>query len=123
MNAMTTPNDQLDAPPLLDPAIVASLRMLKLVGRLYPAFIAALPGHLAGVQRAIAADDRPALRMLVHMLRGSSSQLGATALARAFGVIEEAIVYDDGRPWPSAAELDAVAQATTAAMAREAQTP
>lgn len=109
--------------PILDPAIVASLRNLKLVARLYPIFITTLPGHLARLQAAIAADDRPAQRMVVHLLRGSASQLGALALANAFATIEDALVQADGRPWPTAAELDALIEATTAAMTLEAQTP
>ena len=106
--------------PLLDAATVAALRELKLLGRLYSAFLAALPGLLASLQAAVAAADRQALRLLAHRLRGSAGQLGATALSRAFGALEDA-VSEDGRPWPSCAELDALAQATTAAMAREAQ--
>lgn len=111
----------LDAPalasaPLLDASVVATLRELKLLGRLYPAFMTALPGQLACLQAAVAAGDRPTLRLLAHRLRGSSGQLGATALSRAFGALEDAIAEDDGRPWPSGAELDALAAATTAAM-------
>ena len=109
----------LDAPalasaPLLDASVVASLRELKLLGRLYPAFMTALPGQLASLQAAVAAGDRPTLRLLAHRLRGSSGQLGATALSRAFGALEDAIAEDG--PWPSGAELDALAAATTAAM-------
>lgn len=107
-------------PPLLDASIVASLRELKLLGRLYPAFMTALPGHLASLQAAAAAEDRPTLRSLAHLLRGSSGQLGATALSQAFGALEDALLSDDGRPWPSCDELDALVQATTAAMAHEA---
>ena len=111
----------LDAPalasaPLLDASVVATLRDLMLLGRLYPAFMTALPGQLASLQAAVAAGDRPTLRLLAHRLRGSSGQLGATALSRAFGALEDAIAEDDGRPWPSGAELDALAAATTAAM-------
>lgn len=105
--------------PLLDASIVASLRALKLLGRLYPAFMTALPGHLADMQAAVAAEDRRAIRRLAHLLRGSSGQLGATALSRAFGALEEAALRDDGQPLPCA-ELDALARATTAAMAAEA---
>jgi len=104
----------LASPPLLDAAVVASLRELRLLGRLYPAFMTALPGQLTILRAAIAAADRPTLHQLAHRLRGSSAQLGATALSRAFGALEDAIA-DDG-PWPSGAELDALAAATTAAM-------
>jgi len=114
----------LQEPPLLDAAIVASLRELKLLARLYPAFTRALPGHLAGVQAALAAADREALRQLAHMLRGSASQLGAAALAQAFRALEDASAdaHDDAHddPVPTPAELEALVLATTAAMTREA---
>ncbi len=108
--------------PILDPAIVASLRNLKLLARLYPVFVTTLPGHLASLQAAVVAGDRPAQRMVAHLLRGSASQLGALALAHAFTTIEDAIVQDDGRPWPTPAELDALIEATTTAMSHAAQT-
>ena len=109
--------------PLLDASVVETLRQLGLLGRLYPAFITALPDQIARLSAAVAADDRPGMRMLAHTLRGSSAQLGATALSEAFGVIEDALVRD-GCSWSADPELSAVlralVRATTAAMAREA---
>jgi len=107
-------------PPVLDPEIVASLRQLQLLGRLYGAFVQGLPAHLAGLRVARATGDRPALQAVAHRLRGASGQLGASALSRAFGVIEDAVGgHEDGQLWPSDAELEALARATAAAMARE----
>ncbi len=105
--------------PLLDASVVETLRQLGLLGRLYPAFITALPDQIARLSAAVAADDRPGMRMLAHTLRGSSGQLGATALSEAFGVIEDALVRD-GCSWSADPELSALVRATTAAMAREA---
>ena len=124
--AVVAPTPATTDTPLLDASVVDSLRQLKLLGRLYPAFITALPGQIAKFSAAVEADDRPGMRMLAHTLRGSSGQLGATALSEAFGVIEDALSSDvRGRDWPTGAqlgaELGALVRATTAAMAREAE--
>ncbi len=109
-----------DDPPVLDPEIVASLRQLQLIGRLYAAFVQGLPAHLASIRAARATGDRRGLQAVAHRLRGSSGQLGASALSQVLGVIEDAVGGDaDGQPWPSDAEIEALAQATAAAMARE----
>lgn len=126
----TSPEPSPDEPPILDTAMVTTLRRLKLIERLYPAFITALPGQLSRVKAASEAQDLATLAALAHLLRGSSGQLGATALSLAFGAIEDALAGEDGedaehgRPPLAHAELEALAQATIAAMAREvAATP
>ncbi len=122
--AVAAPRPATGDTPLLDASVVDSLRQLKLLGRLYPAFITALPDQIARFFAAVEADDRASMRMLAHTLRGSSGQLGAAALSEAFGVIEDALA-NGGRNWPArpdpGAELRALVRATTAAMSREAE--
>lgn len=122
--AVVPPRPPTGDTPLLDASVVDSLRQLKLLGRLYPAFVSALPGQLIKFSAAVEADDRPGMRMLAHTLRGSSGQLGAAALSEAFATIEDALA-SDGRDGPAAvefgAELGALVRATTAAMTRAAE--
>jgi len=109
-----------DDPPVLDPETVAALRELQLLGRLYGAFVQGLPAQLASLRRARATGDRPELRAVAHRLRGAAGQLGAGALSRAVGVLEDAVARGaDDRLWPTDADIEALARTTAAAMARE----
>lgn len=98
------------------------MHQLKLVGRLYPAFIADLPEKLAALRAAVAAVDRPAIRQLTHRLRGSAAQLGATGLACALNEIEEAAIVGSGELVEAAsAGLDDLVRTTIAALLREVE--
>jgi HPt (histidine-containing phosphotransfer) domain-containing protein len=116
------PNEIHDLSAVLDAGCVATMHQLKLVGRLYPAFIADLPEKLAALRAAVAAVDRPAIRQLTHRLRGSAAQLGATGLARALNEIEEAAIVGSGEVVEAAgAGLDDLVRATIAALLREVE--
>ena len=109
----------MNRPPLLDDQCVTTMRRLKLLDRLYPAFIADLPQRLAALRAAITAVDRPEIRQIAHRLRGSAAQLGAAALARALREIEEAAIDEASGLELADAGLEELARATVAALQRE----
>lgn len=122
MSTDKPPDESRDLSAVLDAGCVATMHQLKLVGRLYPAFIADLPDKLAALRAAVAAADRPAIRHLTHRLRGSAAQLGATGLASALNEIEEtAIVGSDAVLETAGSGLDDLVQATITALLREVE--
>lgn len=122
MSTDKPPNENHDLDAVLDAGCVATMHQLKLVGRLYPAFIADLPEKLAALRAAVAAADRPTVRQRTHRLRGSAAQLGAAALASALNEIEEAaIVGSDELLQAAGSGLDDLVQATIAALLREVE--
>ena len=120
MNADNLSDKTLDISAVLDAGCVATMHQLKLVGRLYPAFIADLPANLAALRAAVAAADSPAVQQLTHRLRGSAAQLGAAGLARALHEIEEAATVESGAIVEAAnAGLDDLVRATITALLGE----
>lgn len=108
---------------MLDDATVATMRRLRLIEHLYPAFIEVLPGQIAALREALASGDRPAIRHCAHRLRGSSAQMGAVALARVLEEIEGKATRADGAIEVSKGDLEALARMTIAALRRELSPP
>jgi HPt (histidine-containing phosphotransfer) domain-containing protein len=81
--------------PVLDPAVVESLRRLNqpgepdVVHEVLTLFIAEAPTRLAAVAAAVEAADTMALQRAAHALKGSAAAIGATALQRICGDLEE----------------------------------
>lgn len=106
--------------PILDLEMIATLRQYNLLKQLVPVYLSTLPELIAALQRAIAADDRQAIRQRAHHLRSSSVQMGAAALARVLGEIEAMVVTRaDGRLAAAGAALDGLMHATVDALNRE----
>lgn len=122
MNKNRPHEENGDRSPVLDPACVATMHRLNLVERLYPAFTAELPERLAALRAAVAAADRSGVRQLTHRLRGSAAQLGATALARALYVIEEAALDESSEVLEAASlGLDDLVRTTISALLNEVE--
>ncbi|NJO81540.1 MAG: PAS domain S-box protein [Blastochloris sp.] len=64
-------------------------------------FRSVLSAQMRDIAAAVAADDRPRIRLLAHKLRGGSRQLGATILADHWQVLEN-IAQIAGEPLDSA---------------------
>jgi HPt (histidine-containing phosphotransfer) domain-containing protein len=81
--------------PILDPAVVESLRRLNqpgepdVVQEVLTLFIAEAPARLAAVAAAVDAADAMGLQRAAHALKGSAAAIGATALQRICGDLEE----------------------------------
>jgi len=103
----------------LDDATVATMRRLRLIEHLYPAFIEVLPAQIAALREALESGDRLAIRHCAHRLRGSSAQMGAVALARVLEEIEGKATRPDGAIEVSLGDLDALARTTIIALQRE----
>ncbi len=117
MSVNSPPDESRALVPVVDATIVATMHKLDLVNRLYPALIAEIAEKVATLRVAIEAVDRATIRHIAHRLRGSSAQLGATALARALYAIEEAACDDSGETLGSATVgLDDLVRATVAAL-------
>lgn len=82
--------------PVLDQDVLASLRELQgegepdLVGELVELFIEDTPARIADLRQAVARGDLEATALAAHSCKGSSANLGATALAGACGALEAA---------------------------------
>lgn len=110
--------------PLLDLEMIATLRQYNLLRQLVPVYLSTLPELIAALKRAIAADDRQAIRQRAHHLRSSSVQMGAAALARVLGEIEAMVVAQaDGRLAAASDALDRLMHATVDALNRENSDP
>lgn len=103
----------------LDDATVATMRRLRLIEHLYPAFIEVLPAQIAALREALGSGDRSAIRHCAHRLRGSSAQMGAVALARVLEEIEGKATRPDGAIEVSLGDLEALARTTIIALQRE----
>jgi HPt (histidine-containing phosphotransfer) domain-containing protein len=77
-----------------------------------------LASQLTDISAAIAAADRPRVRILAHKLRGGSRQLGAVRLAEDWGVLEEASLQAD-EPLDAALERARDTYQTTLALLTE----
>ncbi len=87
---------------VLEPEPIARLReMGETLGadvprRILELYLEDAPRRLAEIRRSIAADDAEAMRNALHSLKGSSANLGATAVARLCGELE--LLADDAMP-------------------------
>lgn len=86
--------------PTLDPTICEQLTFLEqsspgLLARLVNSFLSRYDRVIADAQTPEAADDLAGLRSMAHSLKGSSSSLGATALAALAGEIEQRALSGD----------------------------
>src|SRR5688572_10392409 len=81
--------------PVLDPAVIESLRRLNqpgepdVVQEVLTLFIAEAPMRLAAVAGAVEAGDAMALQRAAHAMKGSAAAIGATALQRICADLEE----------------------------------
>lgn len=107
---------------VLDRATVEWMHQLGLVERLYPAFVEGVSEQLAAVRSALAVGEQAAALRLVHRLRGSAAQLGASALARVLAELEEALAQGAGghELFAGAALCEVVAE-TSAALRAEVE--
>lgn len=106
--------------PLLDPEMIATLRKYNLLEQLVPVYLSTLPELIGSLRRALADDDRQAIRQRAHHLRSSSVQMGAAALARVLGEIEAMVVVQaDGRLAAAGEALEGLMHATIDALTRE----
>ena len=82
--------------PVLDQDVIASLRELQdmgepdLIGELIELFVEDMPPRITELRGAIAANDLRAIARAAHTCKGSSANLGASALAAACGELEAA---------------------------------
>lgn len=76
--------------PLLDEDVLVTLRRYDLIARVVPRFLADLPARMDELLAALALEDREAVYRCAHRLRGMAAQMGAQALAVAFGEVEAA---------------------------------
>lgn len=104
--------------PLLDQEIVVMLRQLDAFDHLVPKFLDMLTGQVTALRQALALGERQTARQLAHRLRGSSDQMGAVALARAFAAIEAATGKDGTALAGLDAGLEELAAATGAVLRR-----
>ncbi len=81
--------------PVLDPAVIESLRRLNqpgepdVVQEVLTLFIAEAPMRLAAVAGAVEVGDATALQRAAHAMKGSAAAIGATAFQRICGDLEE----------------------------------
>jgi len=81
--------------PVLDPAVVESLRRLNqpgepdVVHEVLTLFIAEAPARLTAVAAAVEAADAMSLQRAAHALKGSAAAIGATALQRICADLED----------------------------------
>lgn len=82
--------------PVLDQEVIASLRELQaegepdLIGELVELFVEDMPARIAELRQALRTGDLPAVASAAHSCKGSSSNLGANALAAACDALEKA---------------------------------
>ena len=72
------------------------------VGELIDLFLKEAVAHLAGLRNSLAAQDARAFEHAAHTLKGSSGNLGATALSRLCGELQDVGHEAD---WTRAAEV------------------
>jgi histidine phosphotransfer protein HptB len=101
-------------PPVLDPAIIDSLRALspedggEFVREIAGIFLADTPQRIAELDRSLAAGDVVTFTRAAHSVKGSSANIGATALGAAAQRLEaEAKRAGLGGTAPLLAELRA----------------
>ena len=85
------------ANPILDPLVVASLRLLQQGARgvdlhadVVVPFMSAAPERLKSIRNATASGDWEMVRRTVHTLRGSAGTLGATRISEVCLTLEDA---------------------------------
>jgi HPt (histidine-containing phosphotransfer) domain-containing protein len=83
-----------EAPPVLDPALLDSLRTLRFEGEADPLaeiidlFLRDTPERIREASEAAARRDAAVLRAAAHTLKGSANNLGARRLGAAAGCLE-----------------------------------
>ncbi len=120
------PSSLTDSPApadgVVDPKAVSTLRMLGLVGRLFPAYLQVLPEQVQALRSALADGNQGEARRLAHRLRGSSAQLGAAGLARLLSDVESAAEAGEASLARFGAALDETVAATVVALKQELDT-
>ena len=101
---------------LLDANQIDTLRRLGILARVVPIFLKTLPERLAAIGAAVEAQDLVALRKAAHALRGSAGQLGAVAIFRHSGALEDAAITGDRKACEQA--IDALGRITPLVVAR-----
>ena len=97
---------------VLEPEPIARLReMGRALGgdvprRILELYLGDSPARMAGLRQALAAGDRKAMETAAHALKGSSANLGASALAEQCHQLER--LCRDAIPADAGAKLDAL---------------
>jgi HPt (histidine-containing phosphotransfer) domain-containing protein len=111
---------------VLDPAVVAALRRAQdafgnpgFIRQLAALFLANTPGKMDRLREAFTAGDAAAIREVAHALKSNCGMLGATRLADACALMEDAAARADlaaaGEAFGEAeTELSSVLQAVSA---------
>jgi len=87
---------------VLDPAVVAALRRAQdafgnpgFIRQLAALFLANTPGKMDRLREAFTAGDAAAIREVAHALKSNCGMLGATRLADACALMEDAAARAD----------------------------
>jgi HPt (histidine-containing phosphotransfer) domain-containing protein len=87
---------------VLDPAVVAELRRAQdafgnpgFIRQLAGLFLANTPGKMDRLREAVTAGDAEAIREVAHALKTNCSMLGATRMADACALMEDAAARAD----------------------------
>jgi HPt (histidine-containing phosphotransfer) domain-containing protein len=87
---------------VLDQAIVAELRRAQdalgnpeFIGQLVALFQANTPGKMERIRQALTAGDASAVREVAHALRSNCGMLGASRMAEACALMEDAAARAD----------------------------
>ena len=87
---------------VLDPAVVAELRRAQgafgnpeFIRQLAGLFLANTPGKMDRLREAITAGDAAAIREVAHALKSNCGMLGATRMAAACALMEDAAARAD----------------------------
>jgi HPt (histidine-containing phosphotransfer) domain-containing protein len=87
---------------VLDPAVVAELRRAQeafgnpgFIRQLAGLFLAATPGKMDRIREAVTAGDAAAIREVAHALTTNCGMLGATRMADACALMENAAARAD----------------------------
>jgi HPt (histidine-containing phosphotransfer) domain-containing protein len=87
---------------VLDPAVVAALRRAQdafgnpgFIRQLAALFLATTPGKMDRLREAFTAGDAAAIREVAHALKSNCGMLGATRMADACALMEDAAARAD----------------------------
>ena len=91
----SSPASPSSAPPLnYDELVRRCMGKIELVERLLNSFESRFPGEISQIEESLADGDRPRLNRLVHQLKGSVSNVSASALQAVMIRMDEAAQAD-----------------------------